>query len=809
MKMTKFSIFILVLSCYLSGLAKDIYVSPGGEGRADGSIEYPLHSILKARDMARKYIGNEVVNICLNDGIYYLEESIQLTWMDGGTKKFPVYYRAVNEGKAIISGGRRLEVQWIPFRDGIFVCDVPEGTIMDQLFINNKRQEMARFPNSKPGKNVFDCWTLSHTTVADPENDPLSKNRIEKWENPSGAYLHAMHRALWGGMHYLVKGKNRDGTLDLEGGWQNNRPDRMHVKYRFIEHVFEELDAPGEWFFNEKESKLYFYPGEGQDIHQAMVETATLRHLLEFNGSKEKPVKHIHLLNLTFKHTARVFVDNKEPLLRSDWTVYRGGAILYNGAEHCSIGHCEFDQVGGNSIFVNNFNRDITISGCYIHESGANGIAFVGDPDMVRDPIFRYGPQDYKNLDLTAGPKGDNYPSSCLVYDCIITKTGRTEKQTAPIQISMSHRITVSHCSIYDVPRAGINISEGTFGGHIIEYCDVFNTVLETGDHGSFNSWGRDRYWDPDIQIMNQQVSDNPELPFLDMLEPNIIRNNRWRCDHGWDIDLDDGSSLYYIYNNLLLNGGLKLREGYHRTVTNNIIVNNGLHPHVWPRNNGDLFKHNIVFTALKPAVMTRGMEIDEKWGKEIDFNLFTSNHHDRLMFATNQCDLNSIVADPKFIDPAVGNYTVEIGSKALDQGFVNFDMGSFGVVSPHLRAVVKTPDLPEVQILPDTTIVEPITGEVTLWKGAHIYEPVGRELSAYGVKMGSQGVALVYVSTYSEAYGLGFRTGDFVSEINGINTGNISTYLEEANKETGREEMIFTLSRDQVLQELRIILGR
>ena len=61
----------------------------------------------------------------------------------------------------------------------------------------------------------------------------------------------------------------------------------------------------------------------------------------------------------------------------------------------------------------------------------------------------------------------------------------------------MAARISVSHCSMYNVPRAGINIGDGTFGGHVIEYCDVFNTVLETGDHGSFNSWGRDRYWRP------------------------------------------------------------------------------------------------------------------------------------------------------------------------------------------------------------------------------------------------------------------------------------------------------------------------
>ncbi len=66
------------------------------------------------------------------------------------------------------------------------------------------------------------------------------------------------------------------------------------------------------------------------------------------------------------------------------------------------------------------------------------------------------------------------------------------------------------------------------------------------------------------------------------MVKPNIIRNSRWRCDHGWDVDLDDGSSNYEIYNNLFLNGGLKLREGFHRRVWNNITVNNALHPHVW-----------------------------------------------------------------------------------------------------------------------------------------------------------------------------------------------------------------------------------
>ncbi len=799
MKMNfKFPGILWFLASLLPLNAMDIYVTPCGTGKADGSSKYPFHTIEQAPDLARNYVGKEAVNIHLNDGIYYLEKPLTFTTEDGGTQAYPVYYQAVNEGKAMISGGRLLSVKWEPYREEIYVCDVPDGITIDQLFINNKRQEMARFPNSIPGKNVFDHWTLSHSVGADPENDPLSLERIASWSDPEGAYLHAMHRALWGGMHYRVKGKKRDGTLDLEGGWQNNRPDKMHERYRFIEHVFEELDAPGEWYFDREDSKLYLFPGVDTELEHATVETVSLSHLIEFKGSRQSPVKQIHMKGLVYKHTARTFMENKEPLLRSDWTTYRGGAVFFEGAENCSVLHCEFDQVGGNSIFVNNYNRNILIRGCYIHESGANGVAFVGDPDMVRDPLFRYGPQDYKSLDLTPGPKGDNFPSACQVRDCIITLTGRTEKQTAPIQISMSQRITISHCSIYDVPRAGINISEGTFGGHVIEYCDVFNTVLETGDHGSFNSWGRDRFWDPDVNKMDQELTANPDLPSLDMMEPNVIRNNRWRCDHGWDVDLDDGSSNYQIYNNLLLNGGLKLREGYHRTVTNNIMVNNGLHPHVWPRHSEDVVKQNIFFTAHKPAVMTRGMGINEKWGKEINYNIFTSNHQERLLFAANQCDLNSIVIDPLFIQAAEGDYRVAEKSAALKLGFKNFDMTEFGVSSPHLKSLAKAPKMPKVMISPDTTQWMSTKGEITLWRGAHIYKPQGEELSAYGVKIGTDGVALVYVSAYSEAYGFGFRTGDFIREVNGETVSSMERFLEDEKDKWGATEVLFTVSRDQ-----------
>ncbi len=269
MRIPIFFITMLLSILVMPLAAEDIYVSPEGSEEADGSITRP-YKLEEAQLAARSFLGKEEVHILLMDGIYYLDKTLEFSDDDGGTREYPVYYHALNEGQAIISGGKPLDVEWEAYQDGIYVCRVPNDLYYDQLFINDQRREMARFPNSKEGKNVFDCWTLSHSAEPDPENDPLSQDRISSWEDPSGAYLHAMHRALWGGMHYQVNGKTADGDLDLEGGWQNNRPDRMHQTYRFIEHVFEELDAPGEWYHDRDGSLLYYYPQAGQDLDQAL-----------------------------------------------------------------------------------------------------------------------------------------------------------------------------------------------------------------------------------------------------------------------------------------------------------------------------------------------------------------------------------------------------------------------------------------------------------------------------------------------------------------------------------------------------------
>ena len=770
--------------------AVDLHVAPSGKDSNPGTPTAPLQSLASARDAARKFAGKEPVNVHVADGVYYLPDTLAFTPADSGTAKFPVIFRADNEGKAVLSGGLKLDLKWESHGNGIFKAATPAGLAIDQVFIDGKRQRMARYPNFDPSKTTSPYQGFAA--------DAFSKERAAKWADPAGGYIHAVHVHRWGGYHYRITGKNPDGSVAYEGGWQNNRQMGMHKDFRMVENIFEELDAPGEWFHDAKSNTLFYMPEPGTDLSTATVEVVRLRHLVEFQGSVKSPVRHVTLKGFTFRHAARTFMDTKEPLLRSDWTIYRGGAMLLTGTENVSILDSEFDQVGGNAVFVNHYNRRALIKGCHIHEAGASGVCFVGDPAAVRDPLFEYAQtQDLTKIDRIPGPKTGNYPAESTVEDCLIHGIGRVERQPAGVQISMSYKITVRDTSIYDCARAGINVSEGTWGGHLIERCDVFDTVLETSDHGSFNSWGRDRFWASEHRgVSEPEVKKDPKLPYLDAMKTTIIRDSRWRCDHGWDIDLDDGSSNYEIYNNLMLAGGLKFREGYGRNAYNNVLVNNGLHPHVWFEDSGSEFRRNIVMAAHA------GVRLPQDWTRYVNSNFFTSEQ-DRLRNLNAGADANSLSRDPMFIDPSSGDFRVKDDSPALKVGFKNFPMDQFGVKKAKLKAIAKTPEIPSVKNTAAAVVQQTAqTAEPrrTYWLGASLAELEGEGFSAFGVSKEDGGIHLTEVPEGSAATRLGLRKDDLIQSFNGRKVTNIDQLLA-AFAEAGEASVELKMIRDQKAQ--------
>ena len=784
----------------LSVMAVDLYVSPNGKDTNPGTQAKPLASLAAARDAARPSAGKKPVTVHVADGVYYLPETLVFTPADSGSAKRPVVYRAANEGGAVLSGGSKLDLSWKPYKAGIFQAKTPAGLAIDQLFINGKNQRMARFPNYDSAKKAEPYQGYSA--------EAFSKDRAAGWADPTGGYIHAMHRSGWGGYHYQITGKDAKGEVTYEGGWQNNRKMGMHKNHRMVENIFEELDAPGEWYHNAQASTLYYKPEAGADLAKATVEVVRLRHLLEFKGSVKAPVRLIKLQGFTVRHAARTFMDTKEQMLRSDWAIYRGGAFMLTGTEDVSILDCEFDQVGGNAVFVNNYNRRTLVKGCHIHDTGASGVCFVGDPNACRDPLFEYNEKnDLEKIDRVVGPKTENYPSLGVVDDCLIHGIGRVERQPAGVQIEMAMKITVRDCSVYDTARAGINIGDGAWGGHLIERCDVFDTVLETHDHGSFNSWGRDRFWHPDRSESQRVIDKESTLPFLDAMHTTTIRDSRWRCDHGWDIDLDDGSTNYDIYNNLMLNTGLKLREGFRRHAWNNVIPFGCFHPHVWYDRSRDQVRSNIFATAHRPARMSRPY-VDETM---VDRNLFTTQDQNILTKAAVMgWDKNSVLGDPMYVDPAKGDFRVKEGSPALKLGFKNFPMDQFGVKKPSLKAIAETPIIPEwgkvaVKKGRAKAPAKPVVLKRT-WLGATLADLKGEEFSAYGVGKDEAGVALSEVPNASAAAKAGLQSGDLIQGVNGRKVSNIAQLFKVLSG-VKSQSAVLKVVRNQKAMELKVAL--
>lgn len=640
---------------------------------ASGGSYRSIDLALAAAARLRRENANVPLRIEVAAGDYYIDAPLRIEANLSGTPTAPTVIAAAGKSRPRLLAGRLLQLTWKPYRDGIFQARIADAAaakpVFDQLFVNGKRQVRARYPNYDASNPILNGYAT----------DALSLERVTKWRDPAGGIVHAIHGNGWGGMHIPILGKKADGTLELSAAVGNNRPSDPHATYRYVENVLEELDSPGEWYYNPSDSNLYYMPPVGMDIGRATFAVSGPTRIFDLQGAPQTPLRFVRIEGFEFQRTGSSFLQATEPLLRSDWMIAREGAIYIENAEDVTVAGNTLSLLGGNGVFVSGYGRRISITGNHVHDIGGSGISFTGRPGAVRSPSFQYAQfVNFDDLDRTPGPRTDEYPAESVARDNLIHDIGTMEKQVAGVQISMAMNIRVEHNTIYRTPRAGINIGDGTWGGHLIEYNDVFDTVLETGDHGAFNSWGRDRFWHPDRATMDEINRRYPGLWKLDVLQPITIRNNRFRCAHGWDIDLDDGSSNYRIYNNVLLSGGLKLREGFNRAVWNNAIVNNGFHPHVWLEASEDRFERNIVMAPHQPVHMNH-------WGAAIDFNFF-SNRSALEQAQGFGVDRHSRYGDVQFESPAQGDFRLRPDSPARALGFENFPMTSFGVMSERLK---------------------------------------------------------------------------------------------------------------------------
>lgn len=706
-----------------------IHVSLSGNDSNSGTDGSPFATIQRAQQAVRRRRKTGTVSVIVHGGTHYLKEPLRFSSQDSGSKETSVSYIAAPGETATLSGGRRLRCEWKPYRDGIMMTEVTAGLEFTQLFVNGRRRTRARYPNydaSEPGRSgyVQAAGAVSKDAVnpaAGPDDDMTFSTQAprgvrfdpktfteKKWSHPEDAEIHIFQAAYWGNLQWKIKAIDfnsnsiwfGDGGQQIGAKWSTH-PATINEKSRFfIDNVFEELDAPGEWFLDKQKSILYYFPEPGDDLRNALIEVPLLEHAIEFAGSQQDPVEHVSLKGFRIAHTTTTYLKDYDVPSLSDWSIHRGGAIFAEGTRNCSIAECWFDAVGGNAIFANNYNRALSVTGCKFTETGDSAICFVGD------------------LEKTTGTQRA-FPYECEARNNLIHDCGFYGKQIAGVYISRAKRITASHNLIYNMPRAAICVGDGTWGGHVIEYNHTHDTVRETSDHGPFNAWGRDRGWA--LAQSHGTYTTDRSLDvweaLVDPMEPIVVRHNFFDEKSGWGLDLDDGASNYEIYNNISIGGvSMKLREGAYRKIHNNVWYLAKAAPcfHVGNNYNHDQYFNNITvmdpgntqwpdgwpwwpqmfYSVIAPPAVG-------PWFEKIDNNCFhcsagqffavvdqlrsedgkrNAKRYSLEEWQNLGFDQQSVFGDPMFVDAAQHNFQVQPDSPALKVGFKNFEMGKWGL---------------------------------------------------------------------------------------------------------------------------------
>ena len=699
------ALHVLALFCAASPAAEatKLYVSTQGNDSWSGTLaepnaartDGPFASITKARDAVRQIKAkgplNAPVDVLVRGGTYYLASTFALGPQDSGTSACPVTYKAYRGEKAVLSGGRRL-VGWKPYRGKVWQCDLRTWGLADpkfkQLFYNGERQPLARIPNVDPAHPRIGGFLY----VADGgvkgskrllKYDP-AKLDPSKWADPTLAEVDVYPYHNWNNNIISIAEIDRTKhiiTLAKDAAYELIRDTRF-----YIQNIFEELDAPGEWHLNAEKGTLYFWPPDDA-LAQSKVVAPVLDRVIQMKGETAKHgyVRYVRIRGFAIQ-------------------VCRGDAVFIKAAEHCAVVKCTITNTGDDGLVLGSPASHNRVAG--------NDIAYIGSRG-----ILLHG--------------RENAASNNHLHDVGVIRNFFNHA----IQVAGRANV-VSHNLIHDVPAWGI-----TFSGHgnIIEYNEIHHFGLETNLSGGIYAYA----------LRNPKAVGDTVIRFnniSDAVGYGMVSPGQWGSNPNCGIWLDDMISKTTIYGNILIRNkkcGILIHGGKDNIIENNIMAAgipstmNHIRPGAEPCRNRIL--RNIVYYAnadpwllhqygwtvkgvtqfasssaaapvflcgwssVKPAVAEsdynvffpiRGEQIESLlYFRGADKTLTTGAWADRPVadrfawWRGQGYDAHSIIADPLFVDAAHDDYRLRPNSPALKLGFKPLPLNKIGLVKSSERA--------------------------------------------------------------------------------------------------------------------------
>jgi len=329
-----------------------------------------------------------------------------------------------------------------------------------------------------------------------------------------GGFAFMMQTHSWGSWVYEVASLQQTGpntTIGFgAGGFQEARGGKGTGSF-YLSHRKELLDAENEWFLDKKADMLYFGVTQGGTPPAALF-ASQVDQLFRLSGTQEKPVKDVRISSLTLKHTQPTYMANHSVGSGGDYAVHRGAAITLIGTENVTIDHNLLDGLGGNGVWLHSYNRKALIAGNEMRNMGDNGVGFTGETVWV---------------DGTGG----NQPRFNEVSGNLIHHVGIYTKQSSAVFHAVSCQNTIKENVFFHGPRALFNMNDD-FGGDTKVVSNLFfKSLLETHDHGPYNSWDRLPFL---TKVLNGTATIDSAY--------NHLTANMFFSGSPFSIDTDDGS---------------------------------------------------------------------------------------------------------------------------------------------------------------------------------------------------------------------------------------------------------------------------
>lgn len=543
----------------------DFYVSTKGSDSNPGTKASPFLTIEKAIEAVRNTdkTGKKGITVCVEAGEYRVS-SLEFTKEDSGTAECPITYCAYN-GEVIINGGVTLShndfksVKEYPeiseritneAQENVVVADLTKapysltktdwgkiyaigsyhtansydgdyvGELYCELFVNDKRQSLARYPDEdyllteevvKTGLGKESDGALTEVKdwdkIRNPESDVYRVNselseRISGWKTLDDVWMFGYWKYDWADASSPIGSFNAQ-TGEISPKFVSLFGTKTDAPYYFF-NVLEELTAQGEWYLDRENGLLCLWK-------PANMEKAQIDLSLSLNPVINAKGDYLTFDGITVKGT------------RSD-------AVVITGNNN-TVQNCLIKNVAGNALVMNGsnnlaYNNEIT-------HTGKGGIILDGGDTETLTPGNSKADNNYIH----------HWSEIYQTYQPAVTLLGVGN--------------VCSHNEMTNSPHEAITYKGNN---HIIEYNNIHDVCLLSDDAGAIYS-GRSWVW------------------YGNIVRYNCIYNVG-SGEHKPDgIYLDDALSGQQIYGNLLVNiprNSIHIGGGRDNVVENNIIVNSG-----------------------------------------------------------------------------------------------------------------------------------------------------------------------------------------------------------------------------------------